>query len=1009
MPTTITTATHADCVSGSPEKRLDVAPDGTLWAAVIDVGRIRFFSSSNNGSTWVYSGVSDLSLGSGQDTAVPSFVIDADGYAHVSFVQWQRDPQNIIYARGVPVTGGGWSWTTKTISPAGGRVGVDSDLIAFRNGTGWVAWVAWTYDSGVLGAKVSKIDISASGVITVASVVHGPSINANAYQIKSLSFAHTGDGRTPATAPHLYLAVASASGSTDAWLYRSKYESGSWTWETPVTFDTGVVVPSSVMCSVFDGTRAFVVWAPSATALEGAEWNGSAGSVTARNPPALPGGTGNIRAISLAVDPSTADVYLVAYGQTSGNIIYVKFTRATTSWGSWTTAQTRSASSADGQLQLVRYPPRDSIDMVYAEGSGPYTVKGSQLLALTRAPSAPVLVSPANGAQADLASGATFAWQYSAVSPGDTQQAWAFRRTYGAGPTVEYWNASSQTWSGTIVWNTTDTNNPYQATFVPGKWTTGTTYSWSVRTRSSTGADSSFATDRSVTAVVVPVVTVTAPNGIYYGESTPLVQWTYTSTKTQRDYQVRIVATSGVTIDPNNPGPAQFDSGVVTSAIARNLRVTTSLTDGTAYRAYVRCTDADGAQSTWSYSDFTLSLQPPSGPLVEIFDEVSYDTGVPRMRLSLLARSNFLTAAAARGQSNWEIDSNITLTAQPDDSANQLEAGLKLTSTGSGTLGARTAPGSPPTAPPGRPQPAGPLSFPVVEGLPYTALAHFKTDSNVRAGRCVIRWYDADDGTGSLISESIGDQITTGTTSYVQAHVTSEAPEGAVLARMCVQVLGATAAGEIYYVSRLSFHPGRDLAWQAGGYADTQTLAVERSVDGGATWAVVTDRVKPDIYQRITMSDREMPFGLDVQYRAVTNVDVGGGSILTSAYSPIATFAVENSVWAIRDRDDEALEFNALVTGFSESDEDDSAVHWPAGREYPVIDTEGIRAPRGSMTLYVKPADVDTVVAIVRTTKIMVVQSPIGRVYYMRLVSRSYEPKDVAAREIDIAFYRVEP
>lgn len=1009
MPTTITTAAHQDSISGSPERRLALSPTGILWVAVVDTGRIRFFSSANNGATWAHAGDSDLSLGPGQSTAVPSFVIDADGYAHVCFVQWQRDPQTIIYARGTPRSGGGWAWATKTVAPAGGRLDVDSDLTVFRNGTGWVAWIAFTYNTGVNGAKVARLDISANGTVTVTSTVHGPAINAAANQMKSISFAHNGDGKTPSAAPHVFLAVAPSTGSPTgtAYLYRVKYESGGWTWEAPVTFDTSINVYSTVICSVYDGSRVFVVWAPNSSSLEGAEWNGVAGSVTARNPPALPGGTGNVKAISLAVDPSTQDIYLVAYGQTNGNIIYSKFTRGTTSWSAWATAQARSASSADGQVQLVRYPSRDSIDVVYAEGPGPYTIKSAQLIALTRAPNAPVLTAPPNGARVDLAAGATFTWQYSAVSPGDTQQAWAFRRTYGGGPTVEYWNAASQAWSGAIVWNPTDAALPYAAAFAPGKWTTGTTYSWSVRTRSSTGADSPWATDRTVIATVAPVVTVTSPNGIYYGESTPLVQWIYTSINAQRDYQVRIVATSGITIDPNDPLPAVFDTGVVTSAVARNARVTTSLSDGTAYRAYVRVADINGVYSNWAYSDFTLSLEPPSGPLVEVYDEIWYATGVPRIRLDLLARSNFLSSAAARGQANWEVDANITLEAQPDDSANQLEAGLKFTSLASGTMGARTTPGSPPEAPPGRPQPLGPLSFPVVAGLPYTALAHFKTADQVRAARVVVRWYDADDGTGALISESIGNQITTGTTSYAQGFVTAEAPVGAVLARVCVQVLGAVAAGEIYYVSRPSFHPGRDLAWQSGGYADTQTMRVERSIDDGVTWIDVIDRVKPDIYQRVSLYDREMPFALDVMYRATTNVDVGGGSVLASSYSPIATFIVENDVWAIRDTMDDDREFNALVIDLREGDTDDAAVHWTAGAQFPTIDTEGVRAQRGSLELYVRPADVDTVVSILRSTQVMVAQSPIGRVYYMRFVERDYRAADIAARTITVDFYRV--
>jgi hypothetical protein len=1008
VATTITTASHADCISGSPEKRIDTAPDGTLWLAVIDVGKIRFFSSSDNGSTYALSGTSNLSLGEGQDTAVPSFMIDADGYAHVCFVRWERDPQTIIYARGVPRTGGGWAWTQLELAPAGGRIGVDSDLVVFRNGTGWVAWIAFTYDSGVNGAKVARVDISASGTATVNTLVHGPAINAAAYQMKSLAFQHTGDGKTPTATPHLYFAVASAAGSDAARWYRSKYQSGSWTWETPVNFDTGVVIRDTVMTSVYDGARAFVAWTTVAgsTAIKAAEWDGVAGSVTARNPPSMPGTVGNLEGISMAVDPSTADIYLVAYGDNDDDIYYCKFTRASTTWGSWTLSIARTADSSDGHVQLVRYPPRDSVDMVWADGSGPYTVKGQQLLALTRSPSTPVLVSPANGARVDLAAGGTFTWQYSAVSPGDTQQGFAFRRINGA--TTEYWNVGTQAWQSGVVTNATDPNAPFQLSFPAGKWTTGVTYTWSVRTRSSTGADSSFAADRTVIASVAPNVAVTAPVGIYYGESTPLVQWTYTSVNAQRDYQVRIVPTAGNTTNPADPLPATFDSGVITNATARNLRVTTSLSDGIAYRAYVRVTDVNAVQSQWVYSDFTLSLLPPSGPLVEAFDIIEYDTDVPRVRLDLTARSNFLSAAAALGQAGWEVNSNITLTAQQSDPPNLLVESLKFTSLAAGAMSARTVPGSPPAAPPGRPQPNGPLSFPIVGGLYYTAIASFKTALNVRAARVKIRWYDADDGTGSLISESVGDQVTTGAVAYTPAFVTDIAPDNAKLGRMVVEVLGATGSGEIYYVSALSIHPGRSTVWQSGGYASTQTMKVQRSVDGSVTWETVTDRVKPDVYQRASLTDREFPFSTDVQYRAATNVDVGGGSVLSSAYSPIATINVDNALWAIRDTVLDLSEFNALVVDFKEGEDDGSSVFWVSGRETPVVDTEGLRSPSGSFRVYAKSADIDFITSVLRTTNIIVLQSIVGRVYWVRVIKRSYTPVNGNARYIDCDFYEVE-
>lgn len=1006
MATLITTATHKDSLSGSPEKRLDVAPDGTLWALIVQSARARFFRSTDNGSTWSLDSGSDLSLGGGQDTAVPSLFIDVDGYAHVAFCRWQADPQVIIYARGTPRSGGGWSWAQKTISPASGRTEVDADLVVFRNGTGWTAFVS--YGLGTNGAKVAKLSISSTGVITVDETEHGPSLGTGGgYRFAgSLEFNHTGDGKTPSSSPHLYFVTAQQAASGDVYGHRATYSGGIWTWQTPVSIASGVQVPNTALCTVFDGTYEMIAWCAGTTSVVVREWNVSTGTVTARTPPALPGGSGTVRGLSLSHDPETDDIYLLAYGDTIGDIISCRFTRATTSWGSWATVATRAASSHDGDVNAVRHPPRDSVDTIYSVGSAsPYSLYSAQVAALTRSPNAPTLTYPPNGAVLDLAAGATFTWTYAPVSPGDTQQAYRLRRVYGSGPTTEYWNAGSQNWQGTSVFNA---SSDAFAEFSPGKWTTGTTYTWSVETRSSTGADSGWAADRTVTASVAPVVVVTAPSGLSFGDSTPLVQWSYTSTVAQRDYQVRIVPTFGNVIDPNNPLPAVYDSGVVGSSVARAVRVATSLTNDVSYRAYVRCTDASAVESGWRYSDFTVSVLPPSGPVVEVTDDLNDDTQVLRVRMDISARSNFLSLLQGQGQSNWTAEANCTLAAQPDDSENQLLASLELTSSAAGDLAATTSVGSPPEAPYGEAALTRPLSFPVRENRPYTAVASFKSATTTRAARVRIRWYDDDDGTGSLISENISSQVTSTTAAYTQATVTAVAPIGAKLARMVVEVLATAGAAEVFYAARMSLHPGRDTTWQPGGYSSTQTLRIERSVDGGETWTTIIGRVKPDYYQEVVQTDRTMPFGTEVAYRAYTDVDPGNGALLSSAASLVSTITVESDTWAIRDPSDIDGEFPAIVISHSSKDAETVAISRPAGRTYPVLDSEGLQSAEGSLGLYVRRSQRQIAFDVIRRIVTMVIQAPDGTVLLARFPNRDYAVQDISARLINIEYVEVE-
>lgn len=1004
MPTKIADGNHGDVLQGSPEKRLLVTPDGTLWALLVIAGSpgvCKFFKSSNGGATWTYAAGSDIPLG--QNTGVPSWVVDAEGYAHVSWLTWANDPQVVRYARGTPTGGGGWSWSYLTISPAAGRLGVDTDIIAFRNGTGWSVWITWGVQSS--GSKVSQVAVTAAGALSVVQTISGPASGGTSWQYGSLEFNHTGDGVTPAATPHIFFVSSSQATSTPIRLNRALYSGGSWTWEAPVSLTGSVTTLPTTLVSVWDGARLMVAWVESSSStVRVSEWDG-VGAPVSRNPPAAPGGIGNVIALSLAHDPVTDDIYLTWYDATDGDIRWSKFTRGANTWSAWAIAVTRTATADDGKVQLVRHPPRDSVDMLYATGSGStWQVFSQQLVALVRTPVAPTLVSPASGAQVDLAAGATFSWTYNPVSPGDTQQAWAFRRVFGA--TTEYWNATSQTFGGSIVWNTSALVNPTEAAFAPGKWSNGTTYTWTVRTRSSTGADSAFAADRTVVATAAPIVDVTAPTSIVYGETTPLVEWTYTGLDAQRDYRVKVyVEAAG--IDPDVTVPL-WDSGVVTSAIARSARVGTALTDGVAYRAYVKVTSATAVSSTWDYSSFTLSIAPPAGPLVELRDEIYWTTEVPRVRMDILAQSNFLSAAQAIGQSGWSIRANASaLVAQAADSGAQLLAGLKITSAASGLVSAVTDLGDPPEAPFGQPQPLGPLSYPVVPGVVYTGIGLFKSDSTTRSVRVSVEWYDEDDGTGALISTSLGDQVVSGTTSYVQAFITATAPPTARLARVLVEILGAAGSGEIFYVSALSFAPGRSLAWQQGGYAATQTLTVERSLDDGLTWTVVEQRLKPNLHQQAVARDRLMPFALDVKYRAYTVVDIGTGASLSSDQSLISTIMLEPNIWAIRDPADDEAEFNAYVIGHKKGDNESSSVHRPAGRVYPVVDTEGLHAATGTLEIYVKAKDIVSVIDILRRTVPMIVQSPSGETFLARFIRRDYNVEALRDRRMIVDWVEV--
>lgn len=1185
MPTQITTAAHQDSLSGSSEKRLDIAPDGTLWLCVADVNRARFFSSTNGGANWSAASSSDLTYGSGQDTGTPSFFIDADGYAHCTFVRWQQNPQTLLYARGTPRSGGGWSWKTLVVAPAGGRMNVDSDVIAFRNGTGWVAWVTWSYGSSG-GSRVSRIDISAAGTLSLNSLVHGPASGDASWQFGALAFA--GDSKVPQTNPHVFLVSASQATSSPLYAHRAQYSSGTWSWGTPISVATGITIPETVMACAHDGTRLIVAWSPNNAVVNVSQWDGVAGAATAINPPAL--AQGNLRGVSLSIDPATADIYLVAHDATDGDVFWTKYTRATTSWLAWASLVSRSPNGQDGDVQLVRNPTRDAVDLVYATGSSPNNVLWyTKVAGLSRTPSAPTLVSPAPGAKLNLAAGATFTWTHSKVSPGDSQSQWQFRRNDGS--ITEYWNDSTKAWttggtditdafttentaywngyggpysfvtagqlqitcrsaydsiattaasslvgssvavevpltpnlgsgtteailsfdadasnrlgilysggniafrevvggvtsdtsatynstndrwwriresggtvywetsangtswttrrsksttvpltSGTIllicgyygtesspgvarfdnytfsnsststVWNTSASTNPEQVVFGSGKWTNGTSYSWSVRTKAADGSTSPFAADRTVIATASPVVVVTAPSGIVYGSTTPTVSWTYTATKAQRDFEVRILDPSAGAIDASNPTPSVWGSGVVASAVARSIVVASSLPNSSGtYRAYVRCTDIDGVASAWSYSTFSLSTVPALGPSLSCEPYSPYSTGVPRVQLGLSGRVNYMADAQASGVTGWDAVSNAALTVQGEDALNGRMAGFLITTTGAGTAKVRTSAGSPPEAPFGRAALTGPLDFPVVAGADYTAVASLRrpTAAANRSSRISIEWYDKDDGSGALLSTSVGVQGVITETGYTQVVVQAQAPVGAVLARVVIEMLSAAAAGEVIYVARASFAPGRSLEWRSGGNAQRQTVRIERSDDGGSSWTEIVSGQRTDYWQRLTYDDRLCPFGIEVQYRGWTDITDAAGRVSISDTSAVAATTVESSSWALRDPDEDTVEVVFHVTAYSRSEDDGAVVTYPAGATYPIVDSEDARIGGGSVKAFVQQQFASETARVLRRAVPLVLSSPIGEVMWIRVLGRGFDAVSPANREYTVDF-----
>ncbi len=1020
--TQITTVLRPRVITGGPERVLERDPKGTLWLKLAPTGApIQFWYSKDQGNRWSYSGAAS-DFPSRLSAFFPeAWHIDGDGFAHVIS---RKDATTLRYGRGTPNAGGtAWTWQLLDFAPSNQALVLQSslDIVAFRRGTGWsVFLLAGTTAASGNTLRLTRVDVSSSGGLSVGTTVTvATSTVLTSYPYGCLDFQHTGDGKNPTATPHLYVVTSVNTPDTTAFrsdplrLTRFLYEAGAWTAGAPVTLDAAVDTTSRTMRCAYDGARVVTAYGTrdravgtASAAVRLAEWVEATGAVTVRTAPSP--AAGYPLGLSMATEPASDDLYVAAYGETNNDPRWVKFTRATATWGAWATVAATNMGGVEGRVALARYVSSSSVDFVFeALSAAPHSIYYSRLATLNAAPAPPRLLSPSPSAVGDLGTnGVTCAWSFVDPDPGDVQGAWQFRRKVGAGA-YSYYNLAADTWGAVAVWNTGPAN---MVAFGPGAWPNGSTYSWSVNTRDGGGLESGFASDSLVTATAAPVATVTGPLATYYEDSRPVVTWSYTSGSPQRTWQVKVfdlAAYTAVGFDPATSA-ATWDSAETASAQARSVRVESVLLNGFTYRAYIRVSDANALYSAWSYAEFALLLAPPPAPSLEVLPEHDHNTGLRRARLVLQGGTNLLTASqsythtAAAGV-DWESDSNADTSGTPWSSAGAVvgNRSLVVKATAAGDIALRTTAGSPPV---GVDPPPIPRDFPAVPRGVYTATASFTAATTLRLCRVRLRFYSSAD---TLLASTAGNSAADATTVPTQVTVTATAPLGTDRVRVVLEVIGA-AAGETHYADAISVHPGTATAFQPGGFVRDQVFAVTRYVDGDAPAAVRTaTALVPDAYQHAIAYDREMPFGIPVSYTAQA-ISVLTEQPLASALSAAALVVIDSDVWGLRDPLDPAVEVRALVVDHKTTTKELTSVYRPAGRSLPLVESEGVQGEDGNVRIHVDSlAERHNLRGLLRRPAPMLLQSPSGDRWYVRFLDRGMTHSGGTSQEVDAAYVEV--
>jgi hypothetical protein len=167
-----------------------------------------------------------------------------------------------------------------------------------------------------------------------------------------------------------------------------------------------------------------------------------------------------IKYAAVSYDAVTKDVRVYAVGTSTAVLYSVDYTRATDTWGSWSTVlATAVLSSTEFGVRRGGNYGNGRFDVITSHSGSPNTVVNTQQTINTPPSVASFITSDkayVNGGPADVGAALPLTWTFVDPDPAQTQGSYALSRQIGAG-SVQYWNAGTSTWGGSEVQNTSAT------------------------------------------------------------------------------------------------------------------------------------------------------------------------------------------------------------------------------------------------------------------------------------------------------------------------------------------------------------------------------------------------------------------------------------------------------------------------------------------------------------------------------------------------------------------------
>jgi hypothetical protein len=601
-----------------------------------------------------------------------------------------------------------------------------------------------------------------------------------------------------------------------------------------------------------------------------------------------------------------------------------------------------------------------------ANGKGPYASVFT--LISEGPPAAPTLQAPTSGTYVDMAGATpTFSWLYNPGNAVGGQTNFAIRQKIAGAGSYSYYNVGTSSWQGTIVWNA-QTGQSF--TFPSGKWIDGNTYNWSVATQDA-GGQGAFASDFTVTAQAIPVVTPISPSGSI-ATAKPVVTWsaTYGSPATETAYQVRTFSAAQYGAGGFNPATsaAADDSGAISSSSATSYQVQNQLPAGTSYRSYIQVVETGSEPSGFiAFSAYTVTLDLPPTPTLTAVATTDPTTGCPLIKLAAQSLINILSSVDASFESG--IGSFVGTNAALAQSATQAEDGsfsLRLTASSAATMSALSG------------------SYAVLPSTQYTAVAGFRAGSTGRTVTVGITWLTA---ALAVISTSTGTGVADVTTGWTQVSVTASSPSNAAFAEIVVTVT-SPANTEIHYVDQVGLFPGSGTVWSAGGFSATAGIVILRSdgvyVRGAspANPASLSNAIAPD---QAVVNDYEITPLVAYTYQALLQA-TGAQGLVQSTYSSAVGASVSTTKWWELDPTNPSSAVAAQPIAWNPSITEQSVAHQVLGQTTMNVISSAMMAT--DMTASMEVFDAPTYVglmALATSQKTIFFSDPYGLSYYFRI------------------------